>query len=279
MLRVLLVTHGELSIKKMGYIVRVNNLIHCLKQRDDVYLKIIEYPNLMVAEGKQVPQEDTIRLNAPRNWFVFGPKLIFDSILKMPFIKKFDIIVIEGSVFFPYAFIGRILGKKVVYDSHAFISMISRKTAGISNFIKRRIIGESLDWLAVKTSHYTITVSNYDLEYAKNYFKIKPNKIFTIPNSVEIKACHPVNNVGKYWLFVGDMTFEPNYLAVLEIFKIAERLRNERFVIVGRGNERFLHHPSNVDFTGMVDSLDELYMNAKGCLIPLFIGAGIKLRS
>jgi len=159
--RLLIVSHGDVRHPKMGYLIRVS--LGCLQTISSDYI-VLQYPNFLKDPAIYEKKDDKriMTLIAPKNWLLLGIKVIIDALINLRLIRWSDILLIEGSFFVPYAILAKSMHKYMILDSHSFTKFISRDTKGLLNFIKKRIIGEILDYLAVKISDYIVTVSNVD---------------------------------------------------------------------------------------------------------------------
>lgn len=278
--KILLISGGDINNPNGGYLIRVNNLYKCIHSLNRE-VKVLQYP--IWSNVKKV-DKNVISLKSSRNYFLLGLKIIYDSVRYINLIRKYDIIMIEGSLFLPYAILGKLLGKIVVYDSHGFLGMVAKDLKGVGNLIKRKIIGEILDYISLKVSKWTIVVSNVDKEFAIKKYGIDQNKFILLPIVIDIEEnnknyeLNSKSSIGDFWIYVGDLLSIHNYLTVLNIIEIAKKLPDENFLIIGRGKERFNSYPSNVKFIGFVENIGEYYDKAKGCLIPMFVGMGVKTK-
>lgn len=177
---------------------------------------------------REKSDKNIISLKSFRNYFLLGVKIILDSFRYINLIRKYNIVMIEGSLFLPYAIIGKILGKTVIYDSHGFIGVVAIDLKGIDNLIKRKIIGELLDYISLKISKWVIVVSNADKEFAIKKYRTDSNKFILLPNVVDIDENSKYYNLNSertltnFWIFVGDLLSVHNYLTVLNIIEIAK---------------------------------------------------------
>lgn len=144
-----------------------------------------------------------------------------------------DIIQMEeqeaGGLLIP--FISRILRKKVVVDCHdVFQALRIQHTTTI-----RRILETCSERIAYKYANIVLTVSERERELLISY-GVKENKIYVVPNGVDIKAFDNILHVkyvkDQYGLsgfhvviFVGNLDFPPNKEAVQIIDSIKSILR------------------------------------------------------
>ncbi len=86
---------------------------------------------------------------------------------------------------------------------------------------------------------------------------------------------------GNRAVFIGNMSYEPNYLAALDIInKIAPVLPALEFVIVGRGSKDLPvpHLQTNIKLLGEVDDLQPVLSSASFGIAPLSAGSGLKIK-
>lgn len=87
--------------------------------------------------------------------------------------------------------------------------------------------------------------------------------------------------VNRYILFTGSFDFEPNILALHDLFRIAKKCHQLSFIVAGRELKRFENHsPDNIK---MIDSpseqeMSELFTNAEFYLSPVSVGSGMKTK-
>ena len=82
-------------------------------------------------------------------------------------------------------------------------------------------------------------------------------------------------------IFVGNMSYEPNYIAALDIIKkIAPVLPSIEFVIVGRGSQDLptSRIQTNITLLGEVDDLQSILASASFGIAPLSMGSGLKIK-
>ncbi|WP_409366439.1 glycosyltransferase [Metallosphaera sp. D4-4] len=283
-IKILMISGGDINNITGGYLVRVSNIYKCMKLITNNVV-LLQYP--IFSDPIDKGYKNIIVLRASKNYIFLGLKIIIDSFRLIKTIKENDILIIEGSLFLPFAIVGKLLNKKILYDSHGFIGMIDIKYKGIKklksikSFILRKIIGQTLDYLSLKISDYSIAISSTDKEFAAKKYHIDEDKILILPHVIPLedsKYEYSTRGKGEYWIFVGDLYSIQNYDSVLNIINIAKKMPQEKFVIVGRGSEKFRDYPPNIVFTGFVKDIEEYYEKAKGCLIPMFTGTGIKTK-
>lgn len=277
-MRVLIITVGDVRDPKGGYLIRVSNLIKCLKEED---LKVIQF----LTEGGKKPieknndEKDIVTVRASKNYFLLGLSLLFSAIKFSHLIRESNVIIFEGSLFLPFGLVGRLLGKRIIHDFHGSIVEISKGLRGVKNLVLRRIIGGTLDKLAVMIANLTIAVSDRDAELVKSMWRRA--KVMTVVHGIDVDKI-PFFSVKREkirkLLFVGNLHAVNNLTAVENLIKLAKDLPDIEFLIVGEGKELVNNPPSNVKLLGRVESLDPFYEEADACIIPITAGTGVKTK-
>jgi len=274
-MKVLIVTFGDIQNPTNGYLMRVNYIFRCLNSSTDV--------NVIQFITDRVPIDSikgiySFHLN--NNYASYLFTFVWKSLSLTFLLKNQDVVMIEGSMFLPFAITAKILRKKVVYDTHGSIVEVSKGVRGIKNLLFRRIIGGLLDRVTTAVSDVVITVSEKDAEIFKKYSRNK-GKVVVVRHSIDtekIPFYEVENQKVKTALFAGNLRSVQNYEAAKKIIEIAKQLPEVKFVIVGEGKEKFTNYPDNVIFVGKVESLDKYYKEADVCVIPLTTGTGIKTK-
>ncbi|WP_185957796.1 MULTISPECIES: glycosyltransferase family 4 protein [Sulfolobaceae] len=277
-MRVLIVTYGDVRDPKGGYLIRVSNLIKCIKEED---LKVIQF--ITEGRGKEKPikksDENIVTIRASKNYFFLGLSLLFNAIKFSYLIKRSDVVIFEGSLFLPFGLMGRLLGKKVIHDFHGSIVEVSRGLRGVKNFVLRKMIGGTLDKLAVIIANLTIAVSDRDAELVKRIWKRA--KVMTVVHGIDVDRI-PFFEVKRdkieKLIFAGNLYAVNNLATVENLIEVAKDLPCLEFLIVGDGKELVKGPPPNVKLMGKVDSLDPYYEEADACIIPITSGTGVKTK-
>ncbi len=140
----------------------------------------------------------------------------------------------------------------------------------------------------IKNADTIITVSNTVKNEIIQQFKVSPNKIKVVYNTLgkqfyshsdEIFQCY---EKGKYLLSVASFNRRKNTARLFEAFNmISEKYPDIKLVFVGKGNDKnFNVNNKNIIFTGYIndDDLIDLYKNALIYIFPsLYEGFGIPI--
>ena len=273
-MKILLVTFGDISNPVNGYLIRVSTIYKCLLREHEV--SVVQFVNTNETESNK----NFMNFRVSKNYLSYGVEITLRSLSLIGKIKASNVVVVEGSIFLPFIIMAKILGKKVIYDTHGSIVEVSKSLKGVKNFILRRLIGGFLDSVSTKLSDITVTVSEDDAEIFKKYTRNK-DKIVVVRHGVDVDKIpfyEVPNEKIKRVIFVGNLYSIQNYEAVKILLKVAENAKDVEFLVVGDGKELFKDYPPNVKFTGRVASLDEYYKEADICFIPLTTGTGIKTK-
>lgn len=271
MYKMLMITFGDVEDPENGYAIRVRNLIDCLSKYD---LRIIEFIS------KKPKDARIIAVKNFSNYVIQGLSITYYSLKFWKEIRSSDILIVEGSMFLPFIFFGRLLRKKVIHDFHGSIVEVGKKGKGIKNFLLRILIGGILDKLSIILANATTAVSEEDTKKVKEYWK--KAKVYTVIHGIDLDRIPFLGTTTadkiKKALFVGNLKAYNNYTAVEKIIEVAKSLPNITFIIIGEGSEQFKDYPQNVKFLGFVDNLSEVYKEADACFVPLTAGTGVKTK-
>ena len=273
-MKILIVSFGDASNPINGYLMRVNNIYRCLGKVVDVYL--VQF----ITEGNIRKTNGSIYVKIRNSYMSFLTNITRKSLVLIPLIKSYDIVMIEGSIFLPFGIVAKALRKKVVYDTHGSMVELAKGLKGLKNFVFRLLIGGFLDRMATIISDLVIAISESDMEIFKRYTKRK-EKVIVVRHAIDVTKIpfYEIENERiKTAIFVGNLNSIQNYEAVKNLIEIAKSLPSVTFLVVGDGKERFSNYPENVVFVGRVDSLDEYYKSADACVVPMTSGTGIKTK-
>lgn len=128
-----------------------------------------------------------------------------------------------------------------------------------------------------------LVCSQEDLKFLKDKHKIEHIRL--LPNGVDTDKFHPQNHDYTHahtLLFTGNMDYDPNVDAVLyfveQIFPtIVKTFPNVKFVIAGQrpiDKVKSLHNGKNIEVTGFIPELSDMYNQASVVVAPLRFGAG-----
>lgn len=133
---------------------------------------------------------------------------------------------------------------------------------------------------AAKFFDHCIIISEQD----KNLLNIAiENKIYVVPNGVDIHFFQPNINVDKKYdlVFVGNMGYHPNVEAAKFLVKkvmpiLQKHLPNIKLLIAGARPTTEVKNlaSENVTISGWMDDIREAYWSAKLFIAPIFLGSG-----
>lgn len=128
-----------------------------------------------------------------------------------------------------------------------------------------------------------LVCSKEDLQFLKNKHKIE--NIRLLPNGVDTGKFRPMDH--DYWhaktlLFTGNMDYDPNVDAVLyfteQVFPLIKKVHKDvKFIIAGQRpieKVKALHNGKDIEVTGFIPELSEIYNQASVVVAPLRFGAG-----
>lgn len=154
-------------------------------------------------------------------------------------------------------------------------------SAFLDNIESKRVL--KYESQILKSFNLNLVCSNEDLKFLKN--KHQANNIALLPNGVDTDKFKPMNhdyNENVTLLFTGNMDYDPNVDAVLYFVKdifplILQKHPQAKFIIAGQrpiDKVKALDNGGNVQVTGFIPELSEMYNRASVVVAPLRFGAG-----
>ena len=139
------------------------------------------------------------------------------------------------------------------------------------------------EYRAIQQATRAFVCSDLDRQYLSQRWKLPG--IVTIPNSVSIPAHHPISSEPTL-LLLGSYHYPPNTDAanflIDDVFPLIQKeLPHARLLIAGSNPEHIRSYGTgaeNVEFTGFVNDLDELYRRSRVMCCPIFSGGGTRLK-
>ncbi len=222
----------------------------------------------------------------------------FDKIpsLKEEFLKssKDASLAISSHPYF-YPFLKKYAKSKIVYESHNFEYLL-KKDMFDENKKSQKLLEKlfEVEKEAFRDSSAAVFCSKEDEELMQKYFKSKPKRSFLAPNGVDLNSVFFTSKKEreklkrklnledqKIALFIGSW-HKPNIDAVYEIFKMADKLKNVKFMIVGSVGFYFkgIEKPKNVGFTNLVSDKEKALILSvcDVALNPMLSGSGTNLK-
>jgi glycosyltransferase involved in cell wall biosynthesis len=137
---------------------------------------------------------------------------------------------------------------------------------------------------AIRRSRLTFVCSERDCRYLRRLARSR--RVEVVANSTRFPASVRPGAPDPVVLFLGNLGYQPNALAadvlVQNIWpKVRTRVPRARLIIAGRHPELLRSYPTadpSVTFTGYVESLDELYQQARLFCCPILNGAGTRVK-
>lgn len=308
------ISFGPVESRSNGYFIRVWNIIKEISKFHKVV--VLEFPETKLGDTfKSVDNMIFIRLRGNeisshglmkiiKKVITFNPIQLFRfqvlSFIELwryrNTISKADIVIIEGSLIPSGNILAKLLGKKVILDTHCINKLLAKGYRGRNLFIYylRTILWGILEKFTIKLSDIIITASNYEKNFVVYEYKVKESRVFVIPNVVDPPKKVSKNVVEKLRkslgledkiivTFVGDLESVQNADAVEYIINelapwMWERRKDVVFLIIGRGGERFRCNLPNIIFTGFVKDLAPYLEMSDIYIAPLRVGAGTKTK-
>lgn len=266
------VTFGNIYSKSDGYKKR-GELIHRLFSEHFIV------STFQVLNKNENPIEDSIKVGT---FFSKAIILLFLPFLIFRKIKNNEIILIEGSMFISNALFAKLLGKTVVFDPQGSIAIVGKRTKrSLYNTIFRLMIGNVLDYICSHIADKCIFVSEEDMEYFLMSYNISKEKAMLVRLAIdtdELVMCPDEIKDEKKIVFMGDLTSIQNKTAVEYIINyIAPKLSDHKFIIVGKGFEKF-DQIENVIFEGFVKEPSRIICSCQLAIVPLISGTGVKTK-
>ena len=181
--------------------------------------------------------------------------------------KKYDVVIISTFVISPFLQgYKSIKSKKIFYLADSAFHMRTQNQS-----IKYKALSYVLSFKEkniLKDSACAYLGSDEIMLIPKKYHK----NCITFPFFINASD-NLFKNDGKL-ILVGDFSFKPNLLMLLNINNIAEKIENDIYVY-GKNIPK-LDYKSNIKIIGYAETLEEIYKNSRALLYPLDYGTGIK---
>lgn len=228
--------------------------------------------------------------------------LIDNYKLNREFVEKFKELSLEANkIVFEHPYLVNAIdeidttNKEVYYDSHNNEYLLKKSMLNLS--AKHKDILDSLfnvEQRAIKESKLVYACSESDIESYKQIYDTNGKEFVFIPNGVDIdnytyfsvnekiKLKEQTGLLGeKIVIFIGSW-HKPNLDASEEIFKIAKKTPNVKYLIIGNQCGYFANKklPENVFLMGMVSDEEKmkLFRIADIALNPMLTGSGTNLK-
>jgi len=137
---------------------------------------------------------------------------------------------------------------------------------------------------AVKLARRSFVCSEVDRRYLTKWWRMP--RVVTIPNAVAMPEQFGTDPEARALLFLGAYAYGPNIAAaeflIREVWPIVRAAcPGARLIIAGNKPERipsFASRPAGVEFTGFVESLDDLYRRSRIVCCSIMSGGGTRLK-
>ena len=136
---------------------------------------------------------------------------------------------------------------------------------------------------AISLARRTFVCSEKDRNYLQKIWRLKG--VVTIPNAISIPES-PMLTQEATVLFLGSYAYRPNVVAAEFLIehvwpRINREMPNARLIIAGGSPEKIRFYNvrvPNVEFTGFVENLSELYGRSRIVCSPVFSGGGTRIK-
>ena len=311
-----IISFGPIRSKCNGYFVRVWNI---LKEASCFYGKVVvlEFSEENIIETNKLRNVTFIQLHGnelvSKGLTNFFKKIAtFDPFQSLRFqilsfaqlwryrkcISSSDIVIIEGSLIPAGNILAKLLGKKVILDTHGVQKLLASyfRKRKIMAYFFRTLFWDLLERVTMKLSDVVVTVSEKERDFVITEYHIPQYRVSIVPNVVRIEK--PAKRHGsvealrkKLGLenrivvsYLGDLRIVQNTDAVEYITrtlaqKVWDKRKDVSFLILGKGKEIFTHTSlPNVFFAGFVEDVATYLEMSDVCIAPLRVGCGVKTK-
>lgn len=316
--KVCVISFGPVEKRDSGYFIRVWKTIEALSKKVDS-ISVLEFPEDDTPLGTRTLGNITfIRLSGNQTMYknaestaikkrlTFDPKQVIDfqfhSAMELlrhrRIISCSDLVIVEGSLIPAANLIAKMLGKKVILDTHCVNKLLALgfKDRNRLAYIARIVFWDIVERLVMRLSDIVIAVSAKERQYIQSEYHIRSSKTILIPHTSDLPRMDYLDNdlrvlrdrlkLGdkKIITFVGDLRAVQNYdAAYFIISELAPAILKERndvvFLIIGKGEESFSGKESTgVVFTGFVEDLGRYLAISDICIAPMRVGGGVKTK-
>ena len=296
-MKILVVSFGPISEEKSGYFNLVNESIRAIRKYYDAdSVEFVSSQDLSIERWHNGHGRFFVQITGGLQGGPWLPKLFtifLNSIRMYIIIKKYDVILIETSVFLPYALAGRLLHKKVIFATHGMILEMARhnKKRPVKYF-EQLFQAYFLDSISSLISDIVLVTSKHDKEIAIKSLNINEAKIRIRPvavnrpdvnTSTESSKRALKNRLGILegtftGLIIGDYAAEQNRKALDFLFS-TEHMFPENLIVLVIGKTYGTYTSTRkIRVLGYVENINDYYEIADGLILPLSTGMGIKTK-
>ena len=296
-MKILVVSFGPISEARSGYFNLVNESIKAMRKCYDVdSVEFVSSQGLSKAGGFNSKGRSFVEFNKGligKFWLYKLVKILLNALRMHTTVKKYDILIIETSVFFPYALVAKILHKKVIFAMHGLIlEMAWNNKKRPVKYLEQLFQAYFLDKVSSYISDIILVPSNHDKEIAVKFLHVIEAKISLRPVVIAPPDLYRSGEFSKravksklgipdgtfIGLIIGDYAAEQNRKALDFLFS-TEHLFPENFILLVIG-ETYGRYSSTrkIKVMGYVESVGDYYEVANGLILPLSTGMGIKTK-
>ncbi len=311
-----IISFGPIESRSNGYFIRVWNMLKALSKFNGLKLIVLEFPEYEVdrrikvinniifirLRGNEVSRSRISRTIKkvltfdPFHVIKFQILSLYELLKYRRLIAKSDAVMIEGSLLIMALLISKLLGKKIILDTHCVNKLLAKNIKNINKliYVLRTIAWDLLERVGARLSDLVITVSTEERIFVIKEYGVDPHRTLVVPNVIEPPkevAQETIENLRKslklenkiVLIFVGNLESVQNADAVNYIVNelapwIWRKQKDIVFLIVGKGAEKFQCNSPNVIFTGFVKDLAPYLAMSDACIAPLRVGAGTKTK-
>ncbi|MCK4818886.1 glycosyltransferase, partial [bacterium] len=202
-----IISFGPIKSKCNGYDVRVYNI---LTEASRFYRKVVvlEFPDEDFTETNGLRNVTFIKLHGNElvshkltNFFkkiiTFDPfqnlKFQITSFVQLwkcrKYIASSDIVIIEGSLIPAGNILAKLLGKKVLLDTHGLNKSLAShfRKRKIMVYFLRALLWDLLERVTMKLSDVVVTVSKKERDFVITEYHIPQHRVSIVPNIIEVE--------------------------------------------------------------------------------------------
>lgn len=208
------------------------------------------------------------------------------EILKILEKEKFDVIFLDSS---SYGYLAEKLKKrfneiKIIsffhdINKHLYSNLSENGSIKNKILMKSALLNEKK---VIDNSDEIIVLNERDNRLLFKYYKREASAIIPVTIKDSLKKIEITDKIkGDYLLFIG-VDYLPNVEGIRFFINEVSKKTDIKIKIIGRGMEKYKKEfeslNDKVEVLGMVESLDDYYLNATGVIAPIFLGGGMKVK-
>ena len=296
-MKIVCISFGPIIEAKSGYFNLVNESIKAIRKYYAVdSVEFVNSQDLCLVRGLVDLNRLFVQIEGGLqggSWLTKLSTIFFNSLRMHNIIKKYDVVIIESSVFLSYAVLGRIFHKKVIFATHGMnLEMAWHNKNRPIKYFEQLFQAYFLDKISSLVSDIVLVTSNHDKEIAINSLHIKETKLRIRPVVISQPDIDVLGESSKQalrnklgiseetfiGLIIGDYSAEQNWKALDFLFS-TERMFPENFIllVIGKTYGRYTS-TRKIRVLEYVENINLYYELADGLILPLSTGMGIKTK-